>query len=116
MSGAMAVESLLAAIRALGFGGLLGAGAFGIVYIVVGPPHVATVTFEQFILIGGLLGAGIAHPVGKISALVFAPLASFIDHYRRKLELHVQVERRLIRPETAAFINEELAKRYFLKE
>jgi len=107
-------EPVLAVLRALGFGGFLGAGIFGIIHILMLRATAASIGFEQFVLVGGLLGAGFAHLFSKFSSLVFAPVVRFLDYYRRRLELYLHVQADLVKTETAAYIDDELTKQHFL--
>lgn len=107
---------LLKIIAGLGFGGLLGAAVFALAHLFFLRGGANSVPYNEFVIAGAFLGAGLAHVIAKVSTVVFLPVARMATHYKKLIELHIHKQAGILSQRTAAYIHEELKKNYFLPE
>jgi hypothetical protein len=110
----MVTAAVLKILRALGFGGLLGAGTFGVVYVTALTHLSPAVTLSDFAILGGLVGAGATQMISSVVSFVSAPLLRRTKYYVDVAELRFQVQQGLISEEVAIEISEDLARQHFL--
>lgn len=72
--------------RALSFGGLVGAGIAGIIYL-KSPYFHSSTSLKSFMFYGGLIGAGAQRGIEAIINTILFPLGRFIAYYERLVEL-----------------------------
>jgi hypothetical protein len=100
-------------LRSLSFGGLVGGGIAGLVYINV--PYLHTLTdIWNFMLYGSMLGAAVHRGFSRLSQLVLHPLGRFLIYYEQQIELDLQFYFGRISQEEYKAFRAELTKQRFL--
>lgn len=104
---------MLKQIQSLGYGGLLGSGLLGLIYLIwpnLFPAHIA---FENVLAVGGLLGAGLHKTIGKfVERHILKPLMSYI-HFRMKMEQYLKY-RSIMSDETRLKMLQKIVVDYLL--
>jgi hypothetical protein len=102
-------------LRSLSFGGLLGAGIAGIIYLSSPLLRATGVTLYEMFLVGGLLGGGFHEAINRwIIRTFLGPWARSARHYIRVAEVLGWLRMGWITPPRAAQLINQLADSYFL--
>lgn len=107
--------NVLSYLRSLSFGGLVGSGIAGYLYLRYPHWFKDNVTFEYFVIFGGLLGASMHGFIGALIRLLLFPVARFVDYYSGLIQLHWLDRKNIIDKRTAQEIIVETTREYFLK-
>ena len=104
---------LVAYLKSLSYGGLLGAGILGIAFLL--QPHLfpGAVSLTQTLWVGGVLGTGLHRLVGAtISETLLSPIGRFVTYYSELVQLVLL--RNLIGQERQRELVGKLTETYFL--
>ncbi len=74
-------------LRSLGFGGLLGSGLLGIIYLLFPGLFPATVSIEIILVIGGLSGAGFHGLFEKLVRIITKKLPDELEDFRNNTKI-----------------------------
>lgn len=99
--------------RSLSFGGLLGAGVAGIIYLKF-PYFHSVVGLKSFMLYGGLVGAGAQRGIEAFINALISPIGQFIIYYEKLIELELLLSSEKVSIEQYRTINEKLTEVRFL--
>ena len=104
-------------IRSLGFGGLLGAGILGLIYSIFPQFIVASITFEQILTIGALIGAGFHGFIERtIGSSLLGPLGSQIRFYSKIAQIALMRKMNLVTQKKAKELTEGVLTYHVLPE
>ena len=81
--------SFLNFFRALSFGGLLGCGLAGLIYMSYPNLFVNVIGIKTFVAFGGFLGAGFQQLIETTVKFVLRPLSDLIIYYEKLVELSI---------------------------
>lgn len=99
--------------RSLSFGGLVGAGIAGIIYLKI--PFLQTLTsLPAFMTYGGIAGAGAQRAIEAVINFIVAPIGRFIAYYEKLIELNFLLQWKKISEEEYKTINKKLTETRFL--
>jgi len=106
--------NFLTFFRALSFGGLVGSGIAGLVYLYFPQLFAGVVGIKTFIFFGACLGAGCQHFIEKLMMLVLRPVSDFISYYEKLVELMILRKAGQITDKEHASIIFQLTEQRFL--
>jgi hypothetical protein len=99
--------------RSLTFGGLVGAGIAGIIFLKI--PYLQTITSLPAIMAyGGVAGAGAQRAIESVINFVIAPFGRFITYYEKLIELQFLYNWDKVSYEQYTIINAKLTQARFL--
>ena len=108
------LTSFLHSLRALSFGGLIGAGLGALVFFQF-QPYLATINPYLFIGTFAALGTGFQQSIHGVLAFVFKPIFQFLAFYEKLLELSALASQGKITEEKHDEIVNQLVEERFLK-
>jgi hypothetical protein len=108
---------ILAFLRSLSFGGLLGCTIVVLLYVLFPQIFIAPLTFKFMIVFGGLLGAAAHRFIDAIILKgILHPVTRFINFYGKLVQIEQLRRKGIIEPDTYQKIKNDLTIRYFLHE
>jgi hypothetical protein len=106
--------NFLTFFRALSFGGLVGSGVAGLLYLKFPQVFAGVVGIKTFIFFGACLGAGCQQLIEKLVGLVLKPVSDFISYYEKLVELAILRQTGQINDKEHASIVFQLTEQRFL--
>ena len=100
--------------RSLSYGGLLGCGVAGVIYLLFYRTFEGVVSINTFVAFGGLIGAGAQQLIESVIRIALPPISSFISYYEKMIELSFLLHRGRITPEQHKEILSKLTQERFL--
>lgn len=73
--------------RTLSFGGLLGSGIAGLLFLSYPHLFVNVIGIKSFVLFGGLVGAAFHQVIESTLKYLLGPVGNFIDYHEKRIEL-----------------------------
>ena len=106
--------NFLTFFRALSFGGLVGSGIAGLLFLQFPHLFAGVVGIKTFIFFGACLGAGCQQFIEKLMILILRPVSDFITYYEKLAELMILRKAGQITDKEHASIVFQLTEQRFL--
>jgi len=103
-------------LRSLSFGGLMGIGIAAYLYLRYPQWFKGNVTFDYFIVFGGLLGAAIHSSIGAMIRALLFPLVRFVDYYSKIIQIEFLHRHDILNSKVSRDVIHEVTKAYFLRD
>jgi hypothetical protein len=104
-------------LRSLSFGGIVGSGIAGILYLRFPQFFGSVITLQDILIFGGALGASIHRGIDAIVVGgILHPLGKTMNYYGKLVQLEVQRRKGMMDHKTYRRIKAKLDDAYFLEE